>query len=114
MKSFTTNQEQVNFDIDGEMFYLRPAIAAGKMFSASSLKGKIEQSVDDPDTNAGKVLLAELAEIFEPESFQRFEARFWGHDQYGNPVNNPINPATFNAVIEWLFGEALGKGTTPQ
>jgi hypothetical protein len=51
--------------------------------------------------------MQELGEIFEEESFNRFERRFWG--EYG-----PIDIQTFNEIIEWIFGEALGKEPTPQ
>lgn len=111
-KSFTTRQKQVDFDIDGEMFFLRPGIAAGQMFEASALKGKMDAASGDPDSNAGKVLMSELANIFEADSFQRFESRFWGKDAEGNPVPMPVDLVTFNEIIEWVFGEALGKGTT--
>jgi hypothetical protein len=112
MKSFTTRQAQVDFDVDGEMFFLRPGIAAGQMFEVSSLQGKMQASADDPDSNAGKVLMEELATIFEPDSFERFEKRFWGKDRDGNPVAMPVDLQTFNEIIEWVFGEALGKGLT--
>lgn len=105
MKSFSTRTTQVNFDIDGEAFFLKPGIAAGQMFNVSALKGKLDAATRDPDNNAGKVLMAELKNIFEEESFYRFERRFWGDYK-------PLDLATFNEVIEWLFGEALGKGTT--
>lgn len=105
MKSFKTRQTQVNFDIDDEMFFLKAGIAAGQMFEVSSLTGKMNAAAGDPDNNAGKVLMKELSEIFEEESFYRFEKRFWG--EYG-----PIDLQTFNEIIEWIFGEALGKGTT--
>lgn len=107
MKSFTTRTTQVNFDIDGEMFFLKAGIAAGQMFNVSSLKGKLDASANDPTSNAGTVLMKELSDIFEEESFGRFEKRFWG--EYG-----PIDLETFNELIEWMFGEALGKGHTPQ
>lgn len=107
MKSFKTRQVQVNFDIDDEMFFLKPGIAAGQMFNVSSLQGKMNAAAGDPDNNAGKVLIKELSEIFEEESFYRFEKRFWG--EYG-----PIDLETFNEIIEWVFGEALGKGITPK
>jgi len=105
MKSFKTRTTQVNFDIDDEMFYLKAGIAAGQMFNVSTLHGKMQAAAGDPDNNAGKVLMKELSEIFEEESFYRFEKRFWG--EYG-----PIDLETFNEIIEWMFGEALGKGTT--
>jgi len=107
MKSFKTRQTQVNFDIDDEMFFLKPGIAAGQMFNVSSLQGKMQDAAADKDNNAGKVLMKELSEIFEEESFYRFEKRFWG--EYG-----PIDLETFNDIIAWMFGEALGKGTTPE
>jgi hypothetical protein len=105
MKSFTTRTTQVNFDIDGEMFFLKAGIAAGQMFSISTLHGKMQAASGDPENNAGKVLMSELGTIFEEESFSRFEKRFWG--EYG-----PIDLETFNELIEWMFGEALGKGPT--
>jgi len=107
MKSFKTRQVQVNFDIDDEMFFLKPGIAAGQMFNVSSLQGKMQEAAGDKDNNAGKVLMKELSEIFEEESFYRFEKRFWG--EYG-----PIDLETFNDIIAWMFGEALGKGITPE
>lgn len=105
MKSFKTRQTQVNFDIDDEMFFLKAGIAAGQMFNVSTLKGKMDASANDPKSNAGNVLMTELKDIFEEESFYRFEKRFWG--EYG-----PLDLATFNEIIEWMFGEALGKGNT--
>lgn len=111
-KSFTTRQTAIDFDIDGEMFFLKPGIAAGQMFSASALTGKIQAAAGDPDNHAGIVLMKELEEIFEADSYARFAPRFWGKDAAGNPVAMPVDLATFNLVIEWIFGEALGKGTT--
>ena len=81
MKSFKTRQVQVNFDIDDEMFFLKPGIAAGQMFNVSSLQGKMQEAAGDTENNAGKVLMKELSAIFEEESFYRFEKRFWG--EYG-------------------------------
>lgn len=107
MKSFRTNTTQVNFDIDDEMFFLKAGIAAGQMFNVSALKGKMDAAAGDPESNAGQVLMEELKGIFEEESFYRFEKRFWG--EYG-----PLDIKTFNEIIEWIFGEALGKGITPQ
>jgi hypothetical protein len=114
MKSFTTNQTRIDFDIDGEVFFLRAGIAAGQMVSVSALAGEIQAAANNPDTNVGKILLEKLGEIFEEDSFKRFENRFWGKDSEGKPVPVPIDMQTFNAVIEWIFGEALGKGTTQQ
>lgn len=110
-KSFTTRQVKVDFDIDGEMFFLKPGIAAGQMFEASSLQGKLKAAADDSASNAGVVLMKELSEIFEEDSFQRFEKRFWGKDAEGKPVPLPVDLATFNEIVEWIFGEALGKGS---
>lgn len=112
MKSFTTRQTQVDFDVDGEAFFLRPGIAAGQMFEVSSLQGKMQAAAGDPESNAGKVLMAELSLIFEPDSFERFEKRFWGKDKDGEPVAMPVDLQTFNDIVEWIFGEALGKGAT--
>lgn len=112
-KSFTTRQKQVDFDIDGEMFFLRPGIAAGQLFEASSLQAKLQASLGDLDNNAGKVLMTELEDIFEPESFARFSARFWGRNpETGELVKMPIDLETFNDIITWIFGEGLGKGTS--
>lgn len=105
MRSFTTRTTQVNFDIDGEMFFLKAGIAAGQMFNVSALKGKMDAASSDPQSNAGNIFMAELSELFEPESFVRFEKRFWG--EYG-----PIDLVTFNEIIAWMFGEALGKEAT--
>lgn len=105
MKSFTTRTTQVNFDIDGEMFFLKAGISAGQMFSVSALHGKMQAASGDPENHAGKVLMKELKDIFEEESFGRFEKRFWG--EY-----SPLDLPTFNEVLEWMFGEALGKGLT--
>lgn len=114
-KSFTTRQAQVDFDVDGEMFFLRPGIAAGQLFKASELQAKMQAAMGDLNTNAGKVLMAELEEIFEPESFSRFSVRFWGKDPAtGELAKMPIDAGTFNEIITWIFGEGLGKGTTPQ
>jgi hypothetical protein len=107
MKSFKTRTTQVNFDIDDEMFFLKAGIAAGQMFNVSALQGKMQAAAGEPDNDAGKVLMEELRGIFEEESFYRFEKRFWG--EYG-----PIDLVTFNEIIEWMFGEALGKGITPK
>lgn len=106
-KSFTTRKDRIDFDIDEEVFYLKPNVSAGQMFNVSSLKGKMDAAMGDPDSNAGTVLMKELAHVFEEESFTRFERRFWG--EYG-----PIDIATFNDIIEWIFGEALGKEPTPK
>lgn len=113
-KSFTTRSTQVDFDIDGEVFWLRNGIAAGQMFDISSLQGKMVAEAGNPDGNTGKMLMKELEEIFDPESFQRFEPRFWGKDAEGRRVSNPIDLGTFNEIFGWLFGEALGKGISPQ
>ncbi len=67
---------------------------------------------NDADSNAGIVLMDELKEIFEEDSFARFAVRFWGKDAEGNPVKMPVDLTTFNEIIEWIFGEALGKGPT--
>lgn len=112
-KSFTTRQTKIDFDVDGEMFFLLPGIAAGQMFSASALQGKVQAAAGDPESNAGTVLMKELSEIFEPESFERFSVRFWGKDAEGNPAKMPVDMTTFNEIIEWIFGAALGKENSP-
>jgi len=106
-KSFTTVKEAIEFDIDEELFRLLPGIAAGQMFEISKIQGRIAAATTDPDTSAGDVLMKELSKVFEPESFQRFEQRYKG--EY-----NPIPLSTFSEVLEWIFGEALGKGLTPK
>jgi hypothetical protein len=113
-KSFTTRKNPIDFDIDAEMFYLKAGIAAGQMFEVSSLQAKLMDASGNLDTDAGQVLMKELEKIFEPDSFNRFETRFWGKDVNGNLHPNPVDIATFNEVIIWIFGEALGKGNTPQ
>lgn len=114
-KSFTTKQNQVDFDVDGEMFFLRPGIAAGQLFKASELQAKMQAAMGDLNTNAGKVLMDELEEIFEPDSFGRFSKRFWGRDPETDELAKlPIDIETFNDIITWIFGEGLGKGITPQ
>lgn len=109
MKSFSTepDQVQINFDVDGEMFFLKPGIAAGQMFEISALQGRMKAASDDPDNHAGKVLMGELKKIFDDESFYRFEKRY-------NGEYKPIGLRRFNEIVEWLLGEALGKGNTPQ
>jgi hypothetical protein len=104
-KSFTTRKNRIDFDIDEEMFYLKAGIAAGQMFEVSNLQAKMQDAAGNLDTHAGQVLMKELSQIFEPESFARFEKRFWG--EYG-----PIDIQTFNDVIIWIFGEAMGKEIT--
>jgi hypothetical protein len=106
-KSFTTRKDRIDFDIDEEVFYLKPNVAAGQMFEVSSLQGKLMDDAGKVNSNAGTALMKELSVIFEPESFARFEKRFWG--EYG-----PIDIGTFNEILVWIYGEAMGKDLTPK
>jgi hypothetical protein len=112
-KSFTTRKNRIDFDIDGEMFYLLPGIAAGDMFEISNLQAKMQAAAGDLNSHMGHVLMKELSKIFEPESFTRFEVRFWGKDAEGNRHPQPVDLDTFNKLVEWVLGEALGKEITP-
>jgi hypothetical protein len=104
-KSFTTRKNRIDFDIDEEMFYLKPSIAAGHMLDASGIPDRFQAALADPGQSAGKQIMEDLSALFEEESFKRFEQRFWG--EYG-----PIDPATFGEILEWIFGAAAGKETT--
>ena len=108
-KDFSTagDAEQITFRVDGEGFALKPALAAGEMFELSQLQAKMKAVGESPDSNAGKVVMAELEKIFEPDSFDRFSARYRGD-------RDPIGFKRFNVIVEWLIGEAAGKESTLQ
>lgn len=104
-KSFTTRKEPIEFDIDDEVFHLKAAIPAGKITKLSQLAGEMQAMANDPENSSVTPLFQALAEIFEPESFERFVKRYDG--EY-----SPIDIATFYEIITWVIGEALGKGIT--
>lgn len=107
MKSFSTagDSVQITFDVDNEGFALKPALSAGQLFKLSRLQAKMAAAADDPESDAGTVVMAELEKIFEPDSFSRFSERYEGK-------RNPIGFQRFNEIVEWLIGEAAGKGST--
>lgn len=114
-KSFTTAREVIDFDVDGEMFFLRADIAAGEMFELSALQAKLTAATGDLDTNAGIILMEEFKKILDDDSHQRFAARFFGKDPVtGDRVKMPITPQTFEKILEWIFGAALGKESSQQ
>lgn len=113
-KSFTTRKTLIDFDIEGEVFYVRP-VAAGQVLTAAGISGRLAEEAGKPKGNPAELLLNELAAVLEPESFARFAPRFWGKNADGTHVEGVvIDSATLQEILEWIYGEALGKGRTPQ
>jgi len=161
-KSFTTQKEPIEFDIDNEVFNLKASVPAGRMTELSRLAGEMQAAAKAPaeaqadpriaefsrlageilslvapdgnepvnpvplavyrkavemqtlaaadktDKDATEPIFKLLAEIFEPESLDRFKRRFDG--EYG-----AIDIGTFYEILTWVIGEALGKDiTSPQ
>lgn len=108
-KDFSTagDAEQITFRVDGEGFALKPALSAGELFRLSRLQAKMTAASTDTESDAGTVVMVELSNIFEPDSFTRFNERYEGK-------RDPINLKRFSEIVEWLIGEAAGKGSTPQ
>lgn len=81
------------------------ALADPRMAEIAKLANGMMVLASSEATDSTAPLFQALAEIFEPESMDRFKRRFNG--EYA-----PLDIGTFYEIITWIFGEALGKGIT--
>lgn len=102
-KKFTTKKHNIDFDIDDDTFYLRPMIPAGTLFEFSNIQSRMEEAQKDPQMTVGDVLLDVFSKILTDESFEIFNARFFG------VTSIPIDLPTFQEVTEYILEEVTGK-----
>lgn len=110
-KSFTTRKTPIVFDIDGEDFYLKANVPAGKWAKLSKLQGELQADSNQDEKDVIGTLLQAVSEVMQRDSFARFAKRFNGEDEY---EDKGVDLATFYEILQWIYGEALGKEIMPQ
>lgn len=103
---FTTQQRIIDFQIDDDVFKLRPVIPASTLFEFANIHSRIEEAQKTPGQSIADVMLDAFSKVLDDESFEVFNARFFG------VTGSPIDFATFNAVTEYILGEVSGKGVS--
>lgn len=104
-KSFKNKKKVITFEIDDDQFTTRAGIPMYAMMELSGIGDKIATAA-----TAGEKLehlMLSFKYILDKPSYELMEKRLYD-------MNNPIDSETFTEVMEWLVGEALGKGSTPK
>jgi hypothetical protein len=102
-KDFTKKREEISFTIGDDTFLAYPALAAQTLLDyAESLKG---QNTEDA-TVLVAVYQKVLADLLQPESYERFLARM-------ADKMDPIDPAQLESIVSWLFEEFGLRPTQP-
>lgn len=96
MKDFTRERKPIQFTIDGDVFEAKSPIPAQVLLDfAAKFSSMTEDSPIDEQLDAFKNVL-DL--VLKPDSLKVFQARM-------SDVDNPIEVAQVEEIIEWLFGE---------
>lgn len=106
-RRFNTRKYDIDFEIDDDTFKLRDVIPAGVLFEFANLQSRMAEAQANPNMTVGDVLLDAFSKILVPESFEVFNARFFGVS------TNAIDFATFQEVTEYILSEVTGKGPSP-
>lgn len=94
-KDFTKKREEISFTVGADTFVAYPALAAQTLLDyATKLQG---QNTDDA-TVLVSVYKDVLANILEPDSYERFLERMADR-------MDPIDPAQLDEIVTWLFQE---------
>lgn len=102
-KDFTKQREAISFTIDPDTFRAYPAMAAQTLIDFAA-KAKALDSADGAAMIG--VYREVLAEVLEPDSFERFTARM--ADRL-----NPIDPSQVSDIVAWLFEQYGMRPTQP-
>lgn len=104
MKDFSRDRKQIQFQIDGDVFDCRPALAADVLLDFTERFNALEK--DSDGTSSRSVLVDVLKEVLQPSSFERFRMRMADRD-------NPVDMPQTNSIIEWVFEEYGLRPTQP-
>lgn len=107
-KKYVTQKVQIDFEIDDDQFFLKEVIPAGVLFEFANLQGRIAEASQSANTSVADVILDAFSKILTDESFELFNARFFG----ATPI--PIDFRTFQAVTEDVLTEIAGKDQSPK
>lgn len=104
-KKYTTRKINLDFQIDDDVFKLREVIPAGVLFEFSNIQSRMVEATQSTGTSVADVILDAFSKILDDESFELFNARFFG----AAPV--PIDFITFQEVTEDILTDIAGKAT---
>jgi len=107
-KKYTTKKIAIDFEIDDDKFYLREVIPAGVLFEFANIQGRMAEAAENPNTSIADVILDAFSKILTEESFEVFNARFFGAAEV------PIDFPTFQEVAQDVLEEVAGKGPSPK
>jgi hypothetical protein len=111
---FTTTRNKLDFTVDGVKFETKNAIAAGVIFRLQGTFVKMGDKREDAGTQRLEAF-EELKQVYEKiltkAAWKRFEPLLEGTC---DDKSTPIDPMTLINITQWIVGEGLGKGSTPQ
>lgn len=102
-KDFTKQREAISFTVDPDTFRAYPAMSAQTLIDFAAKSQNLD--ADDGAAMIG-VYQTVLAEVLEPDSFERFTARMADRA-------NPIDPNQVNDIVTWLFEQYGMRPTQP-
>lgn len=124
-KSFTTRKESIEFDIDGESFFLKSSVPAGRMTELSRLAGEmqaaakapadvpIDPRIDEFSRLAGEILTLVSPDGLEPASSAALEVYRKATEMQSLAVaDDSSDDATkpiFKLLAEIFEPESLGR-----
>jgi hypothetical protein len=103
-KKYTTSKINIDFEIDDDKFFLKEVIPAGVIFEFSNIQSRMTEAKNKPGESLADVMLECFEKLLTPESFEIFNARFFGMSKL------PIDFATFSEVTQDILTEIAGKG----
>lgn len=102
-KRYTTTKTEIDFWIDDDQFHLKEVIPAGVLFEFANIQQRIAEASQSTETSIADVILDAFSKILTEESFEIFNARFFG------VTTTAIDFPTFQAVTEDILTEVAGK-----
>lgn len=104
-KQFTTKSREIDFQIDEDVFKLRPVIPAAALFEFANIQSRMEEAQKNAGQSVADVMLDAFSKILDDPSFETFNARFFG------VTSNPMDFETFTEVTEYILAQVSGKGS---
>lgn len=92
-KDFTKQREAISFTVEPDTFRAYPAMSAQTLIDFAAKAQALDQNDGAAMIGAYREV---LAEVLEPDSFERFTARM-------SDRLNPIDPEQVNDIVAWLF-----------
>lgn len=111
---FTTTRNKLDFTVDGVKFETKNAVAAGIIFRLQGTFVKLGDKREDAIAERAEAF-EELKQMYEKiltkAAWKKFEPMIEGTC---DDKVTPIDPMKLVEITQWIVGEGLGKGSTPQ